>query len=132
MIAASQGAFAFIAPGAFNLTTGELHWELQARARAVDNHICVAFCSLARDTHALYHAWGHSMQVNPMAKVVCEAQEKEEIVYGELTDEEIMLTRKRIPVSEGRRFDVYPDVTSKDVAFEEVDGDEAGKELGGK
>ena len=128
MIAARQGAFAFISPGAFNLATGELHWELQARARAVDNQIYVAFCSPARDMNAAYHAWGHSMLVNPMAKVICEAQEKEEIVYGELTDEEIMVTRKRIPVYEGRRFDVYPDVNSKDVPFEEVNGGDAIKQ----
>lgn len=81
---------------------------------------------------AAYHAWGHSMLVNPMAKVICEAQEKEEIVYGELTNEEIMVTRQRIPVYEGRRFDVYPDVNSKDVAFEEVNSGEAGKEPGAK
>ena len=66
-----------IYPGAFNLTTGPLHWELLQRARflfpgftiflnfcvtdfslrrAVDNQIYVAMCSPARDMSAEYHA----------------------------------------------------------------------------
>lgn len=39
-----------IYPGAFNTTTGPLHWELLARARAVDNQIFVAVCSPARSS----------------------------------------------------------------------------------
>lgn len=63
-----------IYPGAFNLTTGPLHWELLQRARyarwvfcmvdcssrswnrAVDNQIYVSMCSPARDMTAGYHA----------------------------------------------------------------------------
>ena len=63
-----------IYPGAFNLTTGPMHWELLQRARymthyitatsfshmvcyrAVDNQIYVAMCSPARDLAAEYHA----------------------------------------------------------------------------
>ena len=58
------------------MTTGAAHWELLARARAVDNqvilllHHClavdqvyVATPSPARDTEAGYVAWGHSSVV---------------------------------------------------------------------
>jgi omega-amidase len=41
MIAARKGAFLLLYPGAFNMTTGPLHWELLARARAVDNQVCL-------------------------------------------------------------------------------------------
>lgn len=33
MIAARKGCLAMIYPGAFNMTTGPLHWELLQRAR---------------------------------------------------------------------------------------------------
>jgi omega-amidase len=33
---AKKGAEMLVFPGAFNLTTGPLHWELLLRARAVD------------------------------------------------------------------------------------------------
>ncbi|TQV92881.1 nitrilase family protein (Nit3) [Cordyceps javanica] len=112
-VAARRGAFALVYPGAFNLTTGALHWELLARARAVDNQIYVAVCSPARDMDAGYHAWGHSMVVSPMAKILAEAQETEAIISAELVSDEIEEARKNIPLRTQRRFDVYPDVAQK-------------------
>ena len=119
MIAARKGAFLLLYPGAFNLTTGKLHWELQARARAVDNQVYVGMCSPARDMEADYNAWGHSMAVDPNAEVMSALDEKEGIVYAELRGEKIEECRKGIPIYTQRRFDVYPDVSEGDVRFEE-------------
>ncbi|KAK3049311.1 Omega-amidase nit3 [Extremus antarcticus] len=119
MIAARKDAFLLLYPGAFNMTTGKLHWELQARARAMDNQVYVGLCSPARDMEADYHAWGHSMVVDPMAEIVAETDEKEGIVYAELQGEKIEETRKGIPIYGQRRFDVYPDVSEKGVKYEE-------------
>ncbi|KAK3296880.1 carbon-nitrogen hydrolase [Chaetomium fimeti] len=110
-IAARRGCFALAYPGAFNLTTGPLHWELLARARAVDNQLYVALCSPARDLAAGYHAWGHSMVVDPMAKVLVEAGEGEGVVVVELDGGRIEEARRGIPLRDQRRFDVYPDVS---------------------
>ncbi|KAK3359166.1 putative nitrilase [Lasiosphaeria hispida] len=111
MIAARRGCFALIYPGAFNTTTGPLHWRLQGQARAMDNQIYVALCSPARDLSAGYHAWGHSLVVDPMAQVLVEAEEGETIVSAELDGEKIEEARKGIPLRDQRRFDVYPDVS---------------------
>lgn len=119
MIAARKGAFALIYPGAFNLTTGALHWKLLAQGRAVDNQIYVAMCSPARDMSASYNAWGHSMIVDPMAKVLVEAEEKEAIIEAEIEGGAIAEARKNIPLSTQRRFDVYTDVSASGVKFEE-------------
>jgi predicted amidohydrolase len=57
-----------------------------------------------------------------MAEVLVEAEEKEEIVYADLKGERIVETRKAIPITTQRRFDVYPDVSAEKVSFEdEVD-----------
>ncbi|KAI1620460.1 carbon-nitrogen hydrolase [Exophiala viscosa] len=112
MIAARKDAFMFVYPGAFNTTTGPMHWSLQARARAMDNQFYVAMCSPARDTEATYHAYGHSMIVNPNADVLTEAEEHEDIVYADIDGEKIEETRKGIPIYTQRRFDVYPDVSA--------------------
>ncbi|KAI9817193.1 MAG: hypothetical protein M1827_001305 [Pycnora praestabilis] len=119
MIAARKGCFAIVYPGAFNLTTGALHWSLQARARAMDNQVYVALCSPARDMDASYNAWGHSMVVNPNAEVIAETEENEDIVYAELDGDKIDECRKGIPVYTQRRFDVYPDVSKGGVKYEE-------------
>ncbi|KAL4892718.1 carbon-nitrogen hydrolase [Aspergillus ambiguus] len=112
MIAARRGAFMLVYPGAFNLTTGPLHWSLLARARAVDNQAYVALCSPARDMSATYHAYGHSLVANPSAEVLVEADEKETIVYADLDNDTIANTRKGIPIYTQRRFDLYPDVSA--------------------
>ncbi|KAL1873821.1 hypothetical protein VTK73DRAFT_736 [Phialemonium thermophilum] len=110
-VAARRGCFALIYPGAFNLTTGPLHWSLLGRARAIDNQIYVALCSPARDMSATYHAWGHSLIVDPMAQVLTEAEEGETIVTADLDGDRIEEARSGIPLRDQRRFDVYPDIS---------------------
>ncbi|KAF5330629.1 hypothetical protein D9619_005715 [Psilocybe cf. subviscida] len=112
MIAARQGCNVLVYPGAFNLTTGPLHWELLQRSRAVDNQIFFSMCSPARDLTAGYHAWGHSMVVDPMGRVLSEAGEGEEILYAEIDPSVMAETRAGIPVTVQRRFDVYKDVAA--------------------
>jgi len=118
-IAARRGCFALVYPGAFNLTTGPLHWRLLARSRAVDNQLYVAMCSPARDMAASYHAWGHSVVVDPMAGVLVEAGETETIVYADLDGSTIEEARTGIPLRDQRRFDVYPDVNEGRIRFRE-------------
>ncbi|KII88803.1 hypothetical protein PLICRDRAFT_54626 [Plicaturopsis crispa FD-325 SS-3] len=113
MHAARKGAQVLIYPGAFNLTTGPLHWELLQRARANDNQVFFSMCSPARDLTAGYHAWGHSMVVDPMGAILGEAADGEEIVHVHIDPKVFNDTRAGIPVTTQRRFDVYPDV-SKD------------------
>lgn len=120
-IATRKGAFALIYPGAFNLTTGPLHWKLLAQARAVDNQIYVAMCSPARDMSASYHAYGHSLVIDPMAQTVGEAQENEEIVTVDLSSDKLEETRRNIPLNTQRRYDVYPDVSKGRIQFEDPD-----------
>ncbi|KAI3542188.1 carbon-nitrogen hydrolase [Colletotrichum abscissum] len=110
-IAARRGCFALVYPGAFNLTTGPMHWRLLGQGRAVDNQIYVAMCSPARDMGATYHAWGHSLIIDPMANVLVEAEEGEGTVAWELEGEKIEEARRNIPINSQRRFDVYPDVS---------------------
>ncbi|KAL1840489.1 hypothetical protein VTJ49DRAFT_441 [Mycothermus thermophilus] len=119
-IAARKGCFALVYPGAFNLTTGPLHWELLGRARALDNQCYVALCSPARDMRGVYHAWGHSLVVDPMAKVMVQAGEKEEIVFADLDDQRIESARTGIPLRHQWRFDVYPDVSQGKVNIGET------------
>ncbi|KAI8054296.1 carbon-nitrogen hydrolase [Syncephalis plumigaleata] len=111
MIAARNGCIAMIYPGAFNMTTGPLHWELLQRARAVDNQIYVGACSPARDESTSYIAWGHSTIVDPNGIVVATTDHNESIVYADLEPEKMQVARTSIPVTQQRRFDVYPDVS---------------------
>jgi len=111
MTNARHGCHILIYPGAFNTTTGPLHWKLLQQARAVDNQVYFSMCSPARDLTAGYHAWGHSMIVDPMGKILAEAEDGEEIVCAHIDPTTFNEARVGIPVTAQRRFDVYPDVS---------------------
>ncbi|CAG8602884.1 7272_t:CDS:10 [Acaulospora morrowiae] len=110
MIAARRGCIAMVYPGAFNLTTGPLHWELLQRARAVDNQFYVATCSPARDTSASYIAWGYSTIVDPNGQILATTDHKEDIIYADIDLEHLKTVRQSIPIYNQRRFDLYPNV----------------------
>ena len=121
MIAARKGAFLLLYPGAFSMPTGQRHWTLQAKARAMDNQVYVGLCSPARDERkdAPYKAWGHSMIIEPNAGIMAQLEEKEDTVYADLEVGKIEETRKGIPIYTQRRFDVYPDISEGKVNFDE-------------
>ena len=113
MIAARRNrCIAMVYPGAFNMTTGPMHWELLLRARALDNQLYVCGCAPARDNDASYTSWGHSTVVDPMGRVVGSTDASESIVYADLDVAQLQSTRDSIPVSRQRRFDLYPDVSA--------------------
>lgn len=103
-------SFGMFYPGAFNTTTGPLHWHLLARSRAIDNQLYTVLCSPARDVNnGGYQAYGHSLVVDPCGKIIAEAGEGEEIIYAELDKEVLSKVRESIPINYQRRYDVYPD-----------------------
>lgn len=106
-IYAKRGAKVILYPGAFNTTTGPLHWELLQRARAVDNQLFVATCSPARSPEASYQAWGHSTVVSPNGEVVATTGHSVDIVYAELDLKEVEERRQNMPLLQQKRLDLY-------------------------
>ncbi|EDV92943.1 omega-amidase NIT2 [Drosophila grimshawi] len=103
----NDGCEMIIYPAAFNMTTGPLHWELLQRARANDNQLFVVTTSPARDTSADYVAYGHSMIVDPWAKVQSSAGEGEQILAVNIDFSLVEQVRQQIPVFSQRRLDLY-------------------------
>ncbi|XP_047942703.1 omega-amidase, chloroplastic-like [Salvia hispanica] len=106
-IYASRGAHLLCYPGAFNMTTGPLHWELMQRARAADFQLYVATCSPARDTGSSYVAWGHSTLVGPFGEVLATTEHEEAIVISEIDYSLIEQRRTYLPFERQRRGDIY-------------------------
>lgn len=100
-------------PGAFNMTTGPMHWELLLRARAVDNQLFTAGIAPARDLSAGYHSFGHTMAVSPWGKILGQAEFDEQIVSADLNLEEVTNMRAQIPTANQRRYDLYETVNKK-------------------
>ena len=102
-----EGAKLMVVPAAFTVTTGEAHWELLMRSRAVDNQCFVIAASPARNPESSYQARGHSMVVDPWGQIIAEAGEAEGIIYAELDFEQLEQIRQQLPLLEHRRQDLY-------------------------
>eukprot|EP01084_Bolivina_argentea_P078835 143059_1 len=76
-----KGCSMIVYPGAFNTTTGPLHWELLSRSRAIDNQLYITTCSPARNYESSgYPVWGYSMITDPWGKVLKQLDENPGIV----------------------------------------------------
>jgi omega-amidase len=106
-----RGCSLLVYPGAFNMTTGPLHWELLQRARAVDNNVFVATCSPARTSGGKgYVAYAHSSVVDPMGNVLLDlgAQEGVDAVGVCTLDMRLVAEmRDQIPCWKQKRDDLY-------------------------
>lgn len=94
-------------PGAFNTKTGPVHWELLAKARALDTQSYVGMCSPACDIESDYISHAESLVASPWGVVVGKAGKDEEIVAVDIDLNEIKRVRGAIPISRQRRLDMY-------------------------
>jgi nitrilase len=73
-----------VVPAAFTYTTGQAHWEVLLRARAIENQ-CYVLAAAQGGTHPNgRRTFGHSMLVDPWGKVVAQLAEGEGVVAGAL------------------------------------------------
>ncbi len=91
-------------PSAFTYTTGQAHWELLLRARAVENQ-CYVVAAAQGGTHENgRRTWGHSLIVDPWGEVVAVQAEGEGVVIAELDPLRIAQVRTQLPALAHRRL----------------------------
>jgi deaminated glutathione amidase len=93
-----MGADVLTVPAAFTAFTGQAHWEVLLRARAIENQCYVlAPNQVGQDWRGVV-THGHSMVVSPWGKVLARGSaDKEEIVYADIDLEEIKKSQKILP-----------------------------------
>lgn len=102
-----EGAEVIIYPGAFNMTTGPAHWELNFRGRALDNQVYTIGVAPARDYNSTYHSYGNSIVVSPWGNVINRMDEKEGYIIQEIDLEYVTKIRKELPLLKHLRNDIY-------------------------
>jgi nitrilase len=91
-------------PAAFTYTTGQAHWELLLRARAVENQ-CYVLAAAQGGRHANgRRTWGHSMIVDPWGAVLDVRDEGEGFVIADVDAERIAQVRLQLPALAHRRL----------------------------
>ncbi|MCR5482745.1 MAG: carbon-nitrogen hydrolase family protein [Clostridia bacterium] len=104
---ALEGAELVVLPGAFNMTTGPVHWDLSIRARALDNQVYFAAVSPARDENGCYVAYGNSCVASPWGDFVVHMDEKEGICVAEIDTDRVKAVRNQLPLLKHRRPELY-------------------------
>jgi nitrilase len=84
-------------PAAFTYTTGQAHWELLLRARAVENQ-CYVIAPAQGGRHPNgRRTWGHSMVIDPWGEVLAVLPEGEGVVVAEVKAERLAQVREQLP-----------------------------------
>lgn len=110
-----QGAEILTYPSAFTIKTGQVHWEILLRARAIETQSYVLAPAQVGEHFPGRSSYGRAMMVDPWGTVVAECPETpslEEIETGSFGLAEIDLqkldsVRMEMPLWEQRRKDVY-------------------------
>jgi deaminated glutathione amidase len=91
-------------PAAFTHTTGQAHWELLLRARAVENQ-CYVLAAAQGGVHANgRRTWGHSMVIDPWGVVLDVLPEGEGFVIADVDAQRIQQVRTQLPALAHRRL----------------------------
>jgi nitrilase len=92
-----------LVPSAFTYPTGEAHWELLLRARAVENLAYVCAPAQGGRHENGRRTWGHSMIVDPWGGVLAvRAQEGPGVVIADLDLARLQQVRAQLPALEHR------------------------------
>jgi predicted amidohydrolase len=104
---AEAGASFLAIPSAFTQQTGEAHWNVLMRARAIEN-TCYVLAAAQGGTHENGRStFGHSIVVDPWGRVIGEGGTEPGVVMAEIALAEIATVRARIPsLQHGRRFEM--------------------------
>ena len=105
---ALAGAEVITTPAAFTRQTGEAHWHVLLRARAIENGAWVVSSAQGGLHEDGRETYGHSIIIDPWGRVVAEADHAEPgIVYAEIDTQASADARRKIPnLKNAREFAV--------------------------
>ncbi|HBI83286.1 carbon-nitrogen hydrolase family protein [Orrella sp. NBD-18] len=91
-----------LVPSAFTYTTGQAHWEVLLRARAIENQ-CYVLAPAQGGVHANGRkTWGHSMLIDPWGEVISVLDEQEGVVSGTIDPIRLSEVRQALPALKHR------------------------------
>ena len=94
---AQQPFEVLLLPAAFTHTTGQAHWTLLLRARAVENQCYVVAAAQGGLHESGRRTFGHSMIIDPWGEVIDELPEGEGVVIAPLDAASLASVRTRLP-----------------------------------
>lgn len=94
---AQAGAEMLLVPAAFTKKTGEAHWHVLNRARAIETGAFVMAPCAVGPVEGGGESYGHSLIVNPWGEVLIDAGKFPGVVHTTIDLDEVATTRAQIP-----------------------------------
>lgn len=95
---AQSGAQIITVPAAFTVATGQAHWEVLLRARAIETGSFVVAAAQGGVHEDGSHTYGHSLIIDPWGKIIAKAENDEpQVVLADIDLAEVDAARTRIP-----------------------------------
>ncbi len=91
-----------LVPSAFTYTTGQAHWELLLRARAIENLAYVLAAAQGGTHENGRRTWGHSMVIGPWGEILAQHDEGPAVIMGEVLNARLQEVRQRLPALKHR------------------------------
>lgn len=114
---AQAGAEILTAPAAFTQKTGEAHWHILNRARAIENGAFVVSACATGPVVGGGAAYGHSLIINPWGEVLADGGEGPGIAAAVIDLDEVAAARGKIPsLTHDRPFALPGGKASEDAA----------------
>jgi predicted amidohydrolase len=104
---ALAGAKILFLPAAFTAFTGQAHWELLLRARAVENQCFVVAAGQYGEYLPGKASFGHSMIIDPWGTVLACAPDGVGVTTADLDLDQLDKVRRELPALHNRRPDIY-------------------------
>lgn len=99
---ARAGVDLLLVPSAFTHTTGQAHWEVLLRARAIENLAFVGAAAQGGLHENARKTWGQSLLIDPWGAVLGELATGEGLVTAELAIAQLSACRAQLPALEHR------------------------------
>ena len=93
-----------LVPSAFTHTTGQAHWEVLLRARAIENLAFVVAAAQGGVHDNGRRTWGHSLVASPWGQVMVQQSEGEGVVLADLDAAVLADVRRQLPALSHRRL----------------------------
>ena len=104
---AEAGASFLAIPAAFTKQTGEAHWHVLMRARAIENGCYVIAAAQGGQHENGRSTFGHSIVVDPWGKIVAEGGVEPGVIMAEIDPAAVVAARAKVPsLNHGRRFEL--------------------------
>ena len=104
---AEAGASFITIPAAFTQQTGEAHWHVLTRARAIETGSFVLAAAQGGRHEDGRDTFGHSIAIDPWGRVLAEGGTEPGVIFADVDPSQVAIVRARIPsLQHGRRFEV--------------------------